>query len=314
MGSGRYSTDDWVSYSHTMGRSADPIRGVDPSVHHSTIFTASRLDPDLDPKGKTRESVDSADNPQSTPLIVGLDVSGSMGMISGVMARVGLKTLMTEVYDRRPITDPHLMFMGIGDAEMRDTAPLQVTQFEADVRIAKQLDKLYLEGGGGGNQHESYMLPWYFAAHHTKIDSFDKRGKRGYLFTIGDEYPQMVLPADCVRTVIGDSLQSDISVEELLTQVSRQWDIFHVIVAEGSHARGHERQTRDQWTKLLGQQAIWLTDHTKLAEVIVSIMQIREGLDHHTVAGSWDGTTAVTVRAATAGLTTSAKSGDLVTL
>ena len=27
----------------------------------------------------------------------------------------------------------------------------------------------------------------YFAAMHTKIDSFIKRGKKGYLFTIGDE-------------------------------------------------------------------------------------------------------------------------------
>lgn len=61
--------------------------------------------------------------------------------------------------------------------------------FEADIRIARQLEKLWLEKGGGGNCCESYTLPWYFAALHTAIDWFEKRGQKGYLFTVGDELP-----------------------------------------------------------------------------------------------------------------------------
>ena len=78
------------------------------------------------------------------------------------------------------------MAMAIGDAEC-DRAPLQVTQFEADIRLADQLRELWIEGGGGGNRGESYHLPWAFAAMRTSTDCFERRGRKGYLFTIGDE-------------------------------------------------------------------------------------------------------------------------------
>lgn len=54
------------------------------------------------------------------------------------------------------------------------------------------LGKILLEGGGGGQMRESYELAMYFMARHTSIDCFEKRGKRGYLFMIGDElaYPK----------------------------------------------------------------------------------------------------------------------------
>jgi len=66
----------------------------------------------------------------------------------------------------------------------------------------------------------------------------------------------------------------------------------------------------------IGENAIILEDHTKLAEVIVSIMQIREGADKKKVVDSWDGTTALAVRAATQNLTKRADvaNGGVVTL
>src|SRR5258708_62594 len=106
------------------------------------VYTSRHLDSTLDPKGvKIRESRDSADNPQSTPLIVAIDVTGSMGILADVLARKGLGTLFNEIIDHKPITDPHVMFMAVGDA-IYDKAPLQVSQFEADNRIVEQLTKI----------------------------------------------------------------------------------------------------------------------------------------------------------------------------
>ena len=307
MGGGRWDPKDWDSYSTSKSYATKSV---------DAIYTARSIDPALDPKGITvRESRDSADNPNSTALMVGLDVTGSMGMILDVMAKQGLNTLATEVYARKPITDPHILLAGIGDVEAGDSAPLQVTQFEADIRIAEQLEKLYLERGGGGNRYESYALLWYFGARHTAIDCFDKRGRKGYLFTVGDEEPTPYLRAEDIERVFGYRPQAQIERDALLTEVSRRWEVFHIMVAEGSHARMRPDAVRDSWTNLLGQRAIWLEDHRKLAEVIVSVMQIHEGADAHAVADSWDGTTSLTVRNATAGLSKrSSDSAGLVTL
>jgi hypothetical protein len=186
------------------------------------------------------------------------------------------------------------MACGIGDS-WHDDAPLQVTQFEADIRIADQLKMIWLEKGGGGNSHEGYHLPWYFAAQHTQIDCFEKRNRKGYLFTVGDEEPPRELLAAHAATIFGDSLQRDLSTRELLTLVSRMYHVFHVVVEEGSHARHSLPTVLDKWHKLLGQRVLRLKDYRRLAEVVVSAIEVNEGRDRDTVAQSWSGDTSAVV-------------------
>ena len=88
--------------------------------------------------------------------------------------------------------------------------------------------------------------------------------------------------------------------DALLTHVSRKWEVFHLTVAEGGTATDHVKR---QWRELLGENAIVLEDHTKMAEVIVSIMQLREGAAQADVLNSWDGSTSLVVKAATEHLT-----------
>lgn len=297
MGSGRWDSTRWDSYA---SKKVHNKKTVD------AIYTSRGLKDDLNPKNiKMRESCDSKDNPNSTALVVGIDVTGSMGRLSEVMARKGLKTLAEEVYNRKPISDPHIMFMGIGDAEMGDSAPLQVTQFEADIRIAEQLQDLYLEGGGGGNRYESYILTWYFLAFHSKIDCFDKRGKKGFIFTVGDERPTPYLMADDIERVFGYRPQFEkITAEDLLDIVSRQYEVFHLIVEEGNGYRHDGNEVSKRWNNLLGQRAIKLEDHTKMSEVIVSTLQVAGGDSIDAVTKSWSGDTSIVVSKAIKDLAT----------
>lgn len=291
MGTARWDATDWSAYAAS-------------TTHKTTdaVFAARAIDPELNPLGVAlRESRDSELNPASTAIIVGLDVTGSMGMIADTLARQGLGTMVEEILARQPVSDPHILIAGIGDV-LYDRAPLQVTQFEADIRIARQLEKLWLEKGGGGNACESYTLPWYFAALHTSIDCFEKRGKKGYLFTVGDEEPPADLPAAAIARFLGDRVERDFDSRELLTLVSRQYHVFHVIVEEGSHARHDPHGVRSRWTDLLGQRVIGLSDHSKLAEVIVSAMEVNEGRDRDRVVKSWSGKTAAVVRRAVGAL------------
>lgn len=280
MGGGKWDPGTWSSY--TSSKSYD-------TKSTEQVFEQRTMHASLNPKGiKMRESVDSADNPQSTAVIIGLDVTGSMGVVIDAMARHGLNTLVTEIYDRKPVTDPHVMCMGIGDATC-DEAPLQITQFEADIRIAQQLELLWLEGHGGGNNSESYTLPWYWAAKHTQTDCWDKRGKKGYLFTVGDEMPPATLRATDVKRVLGYTPDTDLTAKALLALASERWDVFHVMVAEGNYASRNAAAVKKAWRDLLGQNAIWLKDHRLLAQTIVSAIQIREGVHPEDVIASWKG-------------------------
>lgn len=102
--------------------------------------------------------------------------------------------------------------MGIGDLSY-DRFPIQASQFESDIRIAEQLEKVYFEFGGGGNFYESYTAAWYFGARHTKLDCWN-RGKKGIIITIGDERLNPYLPRTAyycgLSNATGDSLEDTV--------------------------------------------------------------------------------------------------------
>ena len=167
MGYTRFDADTWNRYSHETAM-ARPISTT------AARACCRRSDPT---RFGMRESRNSAQNPQATPIMVGLDVTGSMGMIVEA-ARRGLGTLLGEIIDRRPVTDPHVMALAIGDFTC-DRAPIQATQFESDaVVIGKQVEDLWLERGGGGNHFEGYLGPLYMAAIRTDTDAVREGRKR----------------------------------------------------------------------------------------------------------------------------------------
>jgi hypothetical protein len=264
------------------------------------IYKERKVVQELDPRGiSLRESRDSKDNPNSTAVIIGLDVTGSMDSVLDVMAREGLNKVFEGILERRPIADPHIMLMGIGDVNF-DRTPLQASQFEADLRISDQLEQLYLERGGGGNRSESYHLPWYFAAERTSIDCFLKRGKKGYLFTIGDEEPPENITADQLKRVFGTDTQFNpqYTAKELLDDALATYEVFHIMVEEGYNFQRYPDSVVKKWTALLGERAMRLSDHRKLGELIVSAIQINEGMNSDTVVKSWDNDTSKVVGAA----------------
>lgn len=291
MGYGSWTSKDWSSYTTARGY-----------TDHSTaaeMYTSSRMKKEFDPKGvEFRESCDSEDHPNSTPIILGLDVTGSMSSVLETVAHK-LNDLITEIFDRNPIEDPQVCFMAFGDAEC-DDSPLQVTQFESDIRIAEQLNDIYFERGGGGNGGESYALPWYFSARHTKIDSFDKHNKKGFLFTIGDECCLPKLTKNQIKEFIGDDVEADLTAEELLTEVSRRYEVYHLIVKPVYY-----QPVESDWNKLLGKNSLVVEEIDKIPEIIVSVLELHAGKSVDEVADSWDGSTRVVVRDALAGLAVS---------
>lgn len=262
MGHGNWNSTDWDRHARrAAGRS------------RAEIFGARAMHPDLDPRflaGGVRESVDSAENPQATPIIVTCDVTGSMGVTAEVIVKQGLGVIMQGIYDRRPVTDPHILVGATGDV-FCDQAPLQVTQFEADMRLVEQTQRLFLEGGGGGNGGESYNAAWYFAAMHIRADAIAKKRAKGWLFTIGDEPPHEVLPARAIQRVFGDPAPRDLTSREILARVQQDWEVFHLLVNPGSYPT-------DRWEFLLGERLIPVHDVGRLGEVVLATIEGRQAM------------------------------------
>jgi hypothetical protein len=310
MGHTRFDSGTYIAYTASVDPKTKKVR----STLAASDYTAKSLDGKYDPKIiKIRESAKSVLNPHPTPLIVGLDVSGSMGRVVEAM-RKGLGTLFEEIIKRHPVSDPHVLAMAIGDMDY-DSAPVQATQFESDpVVIGPQIEELYLERGGGNNCHESYLGPLYFVLMRTTCDAFkEDPARKGYLFTVGDEETQDILSKRQIEKFFGDQPKKDYTAQELIEAVSRNWHYFHVIVEEGSHASLYPRKVRDSWTNLLGQRVLPLADHTKLAEVIVSAIEVTEGRDKDAVTKSWSGGTDLVVKKAITDLTANPGSGGGLT-
>lgn len=302
MGASRFSADEWSSFATRSfaGKTRDQV------LNTSGMVAAN------DParfKNGVRESRDSTVNPRSTPIIIAGDVTGSMDELAYLLLKESLPAIALEIYEREPVTDPHILVAAVGDVACGDRAPFQATQFEAGAtELGTQAKSLYVEKGGGGNSSESYHLPWYFAAMHTSTDAFEKRGEKGILFTYGDEGVPPVLARAHIQRVFGTDPERGYTTPELLAMARRSWDVYHLVIMQGSHARRHPGVV-DEWRRLMGEHAIPVDDYQRLGEIIVSILQVRQGMDTDAVAASWSGDTSLVVREAIKGLTAGTGAG-----
>lgn len=270
MGSGYWSRASFASYSKAMGRSVDERGNIKGDYSNQELFQARKLDDKLNPKNVVRECCETAEHPNTIPVILALDVTGSMGQAAVEVAKK-LNEIMTNLYDR--VADVEFMIMGIGDFAY-DSCPLQVSQFESDIRIAEQLDKVYFEFGGGGNNFESYTAAWYFALHHTKLDCWN-RGKRGIIITMGDERLNPYLPAqgrNCsIASVIGDVLQDDVETKDLYQDTVEKYDIYHLNV---DHRRSYDKSNIDKsFSEYLDKEHYQTVNLNNISDTIVKIVE-----------------------------------------
>lgn len=285
MGRGSYQSSDWDRLK--------TARNITGQSTVSDLYTAKKMREALNPYGvKYRESCDSMDNPASTAIIFGLDVTGSMGYLSEEIAKGALNRTMLEIYDKTPVTHPHIMFQAIGDSKS-DEAPLQTTQFEADIRIAEQLLDVYFEGRGGGNGGESYLLSWYFAARHTKIDCFEKRKEKGFLFTIGDECCHDDLEDSEIKRVFGEENET-CTATQLFKEASEKYEVFHIVMKAGAYKY---QNSGESWKNLIGNRAVELdpANLDVLPEIFVSLMQYARGIETEQILSQWKGKAAAVV-------------------
>jgi hypothetical protein len=238
---------------------------------------ASDVHPSLNPFGlEIRESRDSDEHPDSNSIIVGLDVSGSMGAVVRAIHK-DLPQLLGLLLGRKYIPHPQIMFAAFSNGTC-DAVPVQVAQFESDNRMDVHLENIILGGklaGGCDAQRESAELLIYTAARHTSIDCWEKRHRKGYLFLITDEMAYTSVKRNEVQGIFDRNLPADIPLDQMIAEASERYHIF-VLIPMGAHS-GKDPQMLEFWKSYLDpQHVIQLENPDDVSETIALTIGLTE--------------------------------------
>ena len=272
MGTNDYSDDFYRDRVASRKATGTPTFIHDAAVRSGKVKAG--VHDSLNIRGKIRESRDSKQHPNSTPIGIVFDQTGSMDKVPGLMQEK-LPQFMGLLLRKAWIEDPQVLFGAIGDYPNHEAAPLQIGQFESGIEMDDNITHIYLEGNGGGSHQESYQNALYFFAHRTRCDAFEKRGKKGYLFIIGDEMAYMRSTKAELDALIGDGAQDDASLDDIMAAVKEKWEVFFLLPKGTQHWA--DPRIEAFWKKYLGQNFIRLEDPNAVCEVIGALIGICEG-------------------------------------
>lgn len=253
---------------------ADIAAGVTPAKVHTN----------LDPKGLLfRESRDSENHPESVPVVLVLDQTGSMGSVVRQIQK-SLRSIMKLLVQKKYLPHPHIMVIAVGDVPNPDheKAPLQVSQFESDDKIEQCIDDIFIEGNGGGQKRESYQNAAYVIAYKTRTDHWDLRNRKGYVFFFGDEMNHPFRKEEVINLIGTDdekNLPQSLPLRDLYDMVKERYHTFFVLPKNANY--GGDQEVLDHWKVLLGNEAVLqLADESAAGEFVAAqIGLIEENTD-----------------------------------
>lgn len=243
-------------------------------IYSSSIF------PEMDPEQTKlpREACDSPLCPRSRGVMIIFDDTSSMNRLLTDLVQNQMKRIAVEVPNSVSY-DPQILFGCVNDIRARCTCPLQIGQFEAGFNeMIQQITSLHIQGGGGGNGSESYIIPQYFAAKYTRLESLEKRGEKGILFVIGDDGPTPSFTQVEREVTFGKNniqgIRGTLSAEDVLEMAEEKFHVYQIIVHGGTYYSG----MLDNWRQLLKGHALDISDTSCIPDLVIAVMRMYDGM------------------------------------
>lgn len=215
-------------------------------------------------KANLRESRDSELHPNSVPVIIELDITGSMGDIPNHLIRIGLPKMIGRMQELG-IKDPQILIMACGDSQWDgNNGVFQLGQFESgDKEIDMWLQRVWISKKGGGNGGESYGWAYYYALNHVETDAWDKRKQKGFLFSIGDDNCHPTMFKNEMDDVMGYLSKGEaVEIKHIAEKLKEKWNIYHIDLGG----------CMESWKRLIGSECvicdIGRTDYEGMGEKI----------------------------------------------
>lgn len=202
------------------------------------------------------------------PVIVLCDVTGSFGSWPAtIFSKLPYLDLEGQQYMGK---DMEISFAAVGD-HYSDKYPLQVRPFAQGIQLKEQLDKLLVEGGGGSNAHEDYLLAALYYLHNAEMPNAAMNPRKPLLIFIADEPIEAFTDPKPALQYAKVTLQGRVSAEEVFRALREKYEVYLIY-------KRHSDFSRRQWAGLLGEDHVAdLQDPERVVDVIFGIMAAHVG-------------------------------------
>jgi len=260
------------SYSYPSARSPSP-RSYDSIPSSSSSRRSARNIDDLVPASLETKS--------KSPLVVACDVTGSMQEWPKIVFKK-LPLLYGELnkaYFKEKT--PEISFAAIGDAYC-DSYPLQVQKFDSGKSLDDRLGALIIEGGGGGQIHESYELAALYYARNVKMPN----AERPMFIFIGDEGVYDTINSDQAEQWARSSIKERLTTKQVVGKLMQKYSVYLVrkLYDEGSSdgMSDNDKEIQRQWKHLIGpDRIVILPEPGRIVDVILGIVANDIGMNEY---------------------------------
>lgn len=265
MGGGYYDRDVY----HALPRSSGAAAAAGYSgVSDERLGHNKQIDKSLDPKNYGSVMLRSD---FKHPIVFALDVTGSMGDWAKIIYDK-LPMFYGQIMTQKYLTDPAISFCAIGD-HISDYAPLQVSKFGQGREIDKNIEKVWLEGGGGGGFTESYELAAYFYVKRVSL----VYQEIPFFFVTGDEKYYSKIESETVKALLGkEPSEFKVNADVMWEELKMKYNVFYL--HKEYDVPRKEAQIIEQWTNILGPERILKVNTAKACvDVILGAIALTSG-------------------------------------
>lgn len=259
MGGGSYDRDVYSESSSSGWGSSYNGFGIS-QVSAMKMGRRNNMDQSLNPVNKVIVSH------SRHPIIVVLDVTGS----NIDFARV--------VYDKMPmfygqidqqgyLNDFDICFCAVGDA-YTDYYPVQIGSFAKGIELDSWLEKIVLEGSGGGQEKESYELVAYYLYKNAKFNPESEP----IIFFIGDEAPYSTVNVQQARDYGMECEEEGIEPFQLLRE--KVQDNVFMLLNRYCGEKFLEKITKSWVERLAPEHVIKIKEEKSIVDLMLGIISM----------------------------------------
>jgi len=214
-----------------------------------------------------------------TPMIIWVDVTGSMGNWPATIFSK-LPYLDHEVKTEYLGVDTEVCFGAVGDI-YSDKYPVQVRPFSKGLDMKKELEGLVVEGNGGGQMKESYEMAALYTQHNI---SCAKAVDKPVVIMIGDEMPYDRVTVAEAKAHAKVKLAKTVTTKEIFEGLKENFSPYFICkpYRQGIGQEQINQEIREHWLSLFGADRVaYLDDAGRVVDVIFGILAKEAGREDY---------------------------------